>query len=90
MARKRSRRDKGTRDRRKPKKRIFIATEGVTEYIYFNKLKTEIGAKNVDVLKSTTKTDPGSVRKRLASYKPKDGDIRANDDRWLGSVDILP
>ena len=83
MARKKSPRSKERRDRRKPKKRIFIATEGVTEYIYFNKLKTEVGARNVDVLKSTTKTDPGSVRKRLANYKPKDGDIRADDDLWL-------
>lgn len=83
MARKRSRRGKEKRDRRKPQKRTFVATEGVTEYIYFNKLKTEVGARNVYVLKSTTKTDPDSVRKRLANYKPKDGDIRANDDRWL-------
>ena len=83
MAGRRSRRRKGKQARRKPKKRIFIATEGETEYIYFNKLKTEVGAENVDVLKSTTKTDPGSVRKRLAKYRPKDGDIRANDDLWL-------
>ena len=67
----------------KPKKRIFIATEGVTEYIYLNKLKTEVGAGTVHVLKSTTRTDPESVLKRLAKYKPKDGDIRADDDLWL-------
>ena len=83
MARKGSRRRKGKSAKWKPQKRIFIATEGVTEYIYFNELKRELRAGNVDVLKSTTKTDPGSVRKRLANYKPKDGDIRANDDLWL-------
>lgn len=83
MARKRSCRGQDRRERSKPKRRIFVATEGVTEYIYFNKLKTEVGAQNVDVLKSTTKTDPRSVRNRLAKYKPKHGDIRADDERWL-------
>ncbi len=83
MARRRQRRGKGKRENRKPKQRIFIATEGETEYIYFNKLKTEVGAENVEVLKSTTKTDPGSVRKRLANYRPKNGDIRDDDDLWL-------
>ena len=83
MARRAPRRRKGKSAKGKPQKRIFIATEGETECIYFNELKKELRAANVDVLKSTTKTDPGSVRKRLANYKPKDGDIRANDDLWL-------
>ena len=83
MARKRSRRGIDKSVKRKPKKRIFIATEGVTEHIYFNKLKTELGAGNIDVLKSTSKTSPQQVLSRLAKYQPKDGDIRADDDLWL-------
>jgi len=78
-----SRRGKSKSAKGKPKKRIFIATEGVTEYIYFNKLKRELRAGNIDVLKSTTKTSPDKVLQRLKKYKPKDGDIRTIDDLWL-------
>ena len=83
MARQRSRRETDRSARKKPKKRIFISTEGVTEYIYFNKLKTELRAGNIDVLKSTSKTSPKQVLSRLAKYQPKHGDIRAGDDLWL-------
>lgn len=83
MARRRSLRGKGRSAKGKPKKRIFIATEGVTEYIYFNKLKRELRAGNIDVLKSTSKTSPDKVLQRLKKYKPKDGDIRTIDDLWL-------
>lgn len=83
MARRASRRRQGKSAKGKPQKRIFIATEGVTEYKYFNELKKKLRAGNIDVLKSTSKTSPQQVRSRLAKYKPKDGDIRANDDLWL-------
>ncbi len=83
MARSRSRRGNGKSARGKPKKRIFIATEGVTEYKYFNRLKRELRAGNIDVLKSTSKTSPDKVLQRLKKYKPKDGDIRTVDDLWL-------
>lgn len=83
MARKRARRGKGKSAKGKPKRRIFIATEGVTEYIYFNKLKRELRTGNIDVLKATSKTSPDNVLQRLKKYKPKDGDIRAIDDLWL-------
>lgn len=83
MARRRSHRGKGASARGKPKKRIFIATEGVTEFIYFNQLKRVLRAGNIDVLKSTSKTSPDRVLQRLKKYKPKDGDIRTIDDLWL-------
>ena len=83
MARRRSRRGKGKSARAKPKRRIFIATEGVTEYIYFNELKRQLRAGNIDVLKSTSKTSPDKVLQRLKKYKPKDGDIRTIDELWL-------
>lgn len=83
MAKRRSRRGKAKSAKGKPKRRIFVATEGVTEYIYFNKLKRELRAGNIDVLKSTSKTSPDRVLQRLKKHKPKDGDIRTIDERWL-------
>ena len=83
MTRRKSHRGKGNSDNGKPRKRIFIATEGVTEYLYFNMLKRELRAGNIDVLKSTSKTSPEKVLQRLKKYKPKDGDIRTIDERWL-------
>lgn len=83
MPRRRSRRGKGKWTKEKPKKRIFIATEGVSEYLYFNRLKQKLRAGNIDVLKCTSKTSPDKVLKRLKKYKPKDGDIRTIDDLWL-------
>ncbi len=83
MTRRKSIHGKGKSAKGKPKKRIFIATEGVTEYIYFNKLKRELRAGNIDVLKSTSKTSPDKVLQRLKKHKPKDSDIRTIDDLWL-------
>ena len=83
VARKRSHRRANGSAKTKLKRRIFIATEGVTEYQYFNMLKKQLRAENIDVLKSTRKTDPQSVRTRLEKYRPKHGDIRDDDERWL-------
>ena len=82
MARRRSRRGKDKSAKGKPKKRIFIATEGVTEYLYFKEIKQKLRAGNIDVLKSTSKTSPRQVAERIKAYKPKKGDVRREDERW--------
>ena len=82
MGRKRSRTGTGKSRNRKPRKRIFIAAEGVTEYLYFRAIKQKLRAGYVDVLKSTSKTSPKQVAKRIKAYKPIKGDVRREDERW--------
>ena len=82
MGRKRSRSGTGKSKNRFPSKRFFIATEGVSEYIYFKEVKKQLRARNMEVLKPTPQTSPEDIVERVRRYRPKKGDIRGEDERW--------